>query len=104
MIEAKTVVKLAKEGLIIYIIKDALCKQRLDLICLMKTINHKSLKHEYLQQWLESIVFSEVDILEQAIKGFCDYRYVETDVWNELRDYQHETVQLCLDAFNNTLG
>ncbi len=53
---------------------------------------------DILRDFLESMVFSDDDHVEMTIKGICDIQDLEP--LNELRDYQHGTIDLCLEAWD----
>lgn len=54
---------------------------------------------ETIPKWLDSMVFSEEDKLEQAIEGFCNIEDVIPI--NDIRDFQHDTVYKCIDEWES---
>lgn len=84
------------------IILDALSQQRLKLI--MSVIKSDSLSNfettEEASSWLQDMVFQEDDILERALKSL--ELTIDNINANEFRDYQHETISLCIKLRNKS--
>ncbi len=59
---------------------------------------NKFVNKETCKKYYTTMVFSEDDILEQSIKGFC--RLEDVICLNEIRDYQNETIDLCVNKQN----